>query len=523
MKKYFLLTSILLCSRVVFCQNVGVNTTTPEAALDINGDIILRSANLVVVDGITLALDVNTSRFSYYRIEGPTANFTLAGITAGIDGRLLTLFNRSGFVMQLNNDDAAVALSDRIITGTNADITIPNKGIVNLQYDGNEGKWIVKSSSKGAISGSGSFWDANGNNIFNNNTGNVGIGINTPSAPLHIKNENEAVRIEGSTPYISFHDNAGIRKGFLQSFNNDLYLGTPSTNTNGILQFYMKNSPAITLLPTGQVGIGTVTPTDKLTVHTGGYGLTHTNGNATIGTWIGSFQGVSTAMIGTKSNHPLSFFTNDGSELMTIATNGAVGIGNTTPAGKLHITHPGPSAHLILEYPGTNEYSRLLFANTGASRYWGIAAKAGTGSISNDRLSFYNISTGFESLVVTGNGYVSVPGQMGIGTFDPAYKFAVNGTIRSKEVVVETGWADYVFEESYQLPLLMDVEKFILQNKHLPNIPSADEIKKNGLQLGDTQTKMMEKIEELTLYLIEANKQIVSIQKEIEKLKSTNQ
>ena len=100
------------------------------------------------------------------------------------------------------------------------------------------------------------FWTLNGTHIFNNNAGNVGIGLNTPLAPLHIKNDNEALRIQGATPYLSFSDNVGQVKGFLQSYNNDLYLGTPSSNTTGNLQFYAVNIPALTIKPTADVVIG---------------------------------------------------------------------------------------------------------------------------------------------------------------------------------------------------------------------------------------------------------------------------
>ncbi|MFZ1530428.1 MAG: hypothetical protein WAT19_16860 [Ferruginibacter sp.] len=105
-------------------------------------------------------------------------------------------------------------------------------------------------------------------------------------------------------------------------------------------------------------------------------------------------------------------------------------------------------------------------------------------------------------------------GNVGIGTTNPTYKLSVNGNIRSKEVVVESGWADYVFNEEYKLKSLEEVEAFIRANKHLPNIPSAAEIEKNGLQLGDTQKKMMEKIEELTLYVIELKKEIEILKKD---------
>jgi hypothetical protein len=103
----------------------------------------------------------------------------------------------------------------------------------------------------------------------------------------------------------------------------------------------------------------------------------------------------------------------------------------------------------------------------------------------------------------------TVTGNVGIGIFNPTQKLAVNGTIRSKEVIVEnTGWPDYVFDNAYKLKPLDEVEKFIALNKHLPNIPSAKEVEEKGLSLGDMQKKMMEKIEELTLYIIELKKEL---------------
>ena len=105
-------------------------------------------------------------------------------------------------------------------------------------------------------------------------------------------------------------------------------------------------------------------------------------------------------------------------------------------------------------------------------------------------------------------------GNVGIGTSLPTHKLSVNGTIRSKEVIVEmANWPDYVFASDYKLPHLHEVEKHIIENKHLPNIPKASEIEDGGLYLGDVQKKMMEKIEELTLYIIQQNK-ILEVQNE---------
>lgn len=104
-------------------------------------------------------------------------------------------------------------------------------------------------------------------------------------------------------------------------------------------------------------------------------------------------------------------------------------------------------------------------------------------------------------------------GNVGIGTASPTYKLSVNGTIQAKEVRVETGWADYVFDKAYRLRPLTEVEQFIKQYNHLPGIASASDVQRHGLALGETQTKMMEKIEELTLYIIDLQRQIEQLQK----------
>lgn len=104
---------------------------------------------------------------------------------------------------------------------------------------------------------------------------------------------------------------------------------------------------------------------------------------------------------------------------------------------------------------------------------------------------------------------VTRTGEMGIGTTSPSNKLEVNGTIRSKEVVVEaTNWPDYVFEEDYDLPTLSEIEAFIKANKHLPEVPSAKEMEANGISLGEMNMLLLKKIEELTLITIQQQKQI---------------
>ena len=112
-------------------------------------------------------------------------------------------------------------------------------------------------------------------------------------------------------------------------------------------------------------------------------------------------------------------------------------------------------------------------------------------------------------------------GDIGIGTPTPNAKLAVNGNIRAKEIKVENNnWPDYVFIKDYQLPTLQETEKHIKEKGHLPGIPSAAEVKTNGIDLGEMNAKLLQKIEELTLHLIEQNKMIKGQQQEIEALKT---
>lgn len=115
---------------------------------------------------------------------------------------------------------------------------------------------------------------------------------------------------------------------------------------------------------------------------------------------------------------------------------------------------------------------------------------------------------------------ITSAGDVGIGTIHPQSKFSVNGTITSTKVkVTQEGWADYVFDSSYCLAPLNQVEKFILANEHLPEVPSADEVKKEGLDVGENQALLLKKIEELTLYIIQQNKELTQQNREIIDLK----
>ena len=109
--------------------------------------------------------------------------------------------------------------------------------------------------------------------------------------------------------------------------------------------------------------------------------------------------------------------------------------------------------------------------------------------------------------------------RLGIGTSNPQYSLDVNGTIRAKEIRVETTGADFVFADNYRLRPLSEVEAFISENKHLPEIQSAQEMQENGVSVSELQTQLLQKIEELTLYLIQQEETIQELRQEVELLK----
>lgn len=123
----------------------------------------------------------------------------------------------------------------------------------------------------------------------------------------------------------------------------------------------------------------------------------------------------------------------------------------------------------------------------------------------------------FENILMT----VQRNGRVGIGTTSPTAKLAVNGDIKTKEIIVtEQGgdWPDYVFEPDYDLIDLIELEEFVATNRHLPGMPTASDVSEKGQNLGEIQSIMLEKIEELTLYLIEQQKRILGQQRYIDHL-----
>lgn len=209
---------------------------------------------------------------------------------------------------------------------------------------------------------------------------------------------------------------------------------------------------------------------------------------------------------------------------------GAVGVGTTTPTdAKLAVlgsagntiasfrkNATGRGIAIVGDWPGL--YFNSYYNGTSKSMSTGYS-----GIVNFDpEQGRFDIGVS-ESYAVAANTNVSIPaamsvykgGNVGIGTTqDYGFKLSVNGSIRAKEIRVQTSWADYVFADDYCLKPLAEVESYIKENKHLPDIQPASEIQENGLDMAAGTTKMMAKIEELTLYLIDQNKRLEQLEKE---------
>ncbi|HTE30678.1 MAG TPA: hypothetical protein VK666_09925 [Chryseolinea sp.] len=196
---------------------------------------------------------------------------------------------------------------------------------------------------------------------------------------------------------------------------------------------------------------------------------------------------------------------------------GNVGVGGSTPTFKLQVSgdaevgdshDPGTYGMFQITRPSSPSGNRfhLAFIRYGFS-VSGMGYAPGTNILG---IWHAGSNSGIPLMSFT-------PTQsVGIGVLDPGnYKLAVEGTIGARKVkVTMASWADYVFEKDYKLPTLKEVEEFIRQNKHLPGVYSAEEIEKEGLDLGENQAVLLKKIEELTLYLIEQNKRLDQVSEE---------
>lgn len=305
--------------------------------------------------------------------------------------------------------------------------------------------WITLLDSKNDVNSAGSLRITGGSDHYLSD-GKLGLGTNYPGAKLHIGGSNQEIRLDynGTNNYYG-----ALRWAGLQFGNNGVNrIVAGRTAVGGLLDFFVNN--------TNEGADYTVVP--------------------------------------------------DGILAMRINSNGNIGIGTTSTDFKLNIEDANP----VVSLKSTSSTPWSAIRGNGSTWLFGYGGEPGAEDISIGTQD----GTGSRTLTFAAGGSTKMKifsdGNVGIGTTDTHnHKLAVNGSIRAKEIKVEAApWPDYVFEKEYQLKSLPEVEKFIAVNKHLPEIPSAQSVANEGVNLGEMQAKLLQKIEELTLHLIEQDKKL---------------
>ena len=391
---------------------------------------------------------------------------------------------------------------------------------------------------------------------------NVGIGTTVPAAKLDVKTtSNYVTQFNGASPMYMGIFEGDVYRGYLGSYAGaaeDVDFGTGSGNTAGKLHLTIQANPKLTIGADGKVGIGITNPAHLLHINGGDLFVQSSSGLIRFG-----YQGANEwQMATTGAGADLRWYTTtDGGVNITprhyFSQNGNVGIGGFSgpgvPLGRLDVIGVGTTSatntfllrnsagdtllrmrddgRMGIGYNGTSYGRTINVGGSGANFYTANEAAFGGAIFPTDTsLVIWSNSNANNYLVFQPSW-----GNTGIGTYTPNAKLHLNGAmlIGSNSERVATGyslnvagkiiaeevkiqlrasWPDYVFADNYKLMPLDELEKSIQQNKHLPNIPSAAQVEKEGISVGDMNKRLIEKVEELTLYIIDLEKRLKKVE-----------
>jgi len=378
-------------------------------------------------------------------------------------------------------------------------------------------------------------WNTSGTNIYNTNSGNVGIGTNTPAYILEVRKDQAGVTNMGIRNLLSGNNTARYD---LSTYSPNSYVLSALNENNGSPFYQFSVGSAITsaffdapefnwrsasgsnylkIANNGNVGIGTTSPVSSLDVY-----------------WPASStlqQGLflHSGSFGTSTNAANSYFLkmqDDGNGVtkFLVRGDGSVGIGTATPSNKLTVATGSAGDGIWVTGVGTTNLGLFNNMTQGA---WNALTQPGDNMLLWKGSAPDNSNAGGFVIAPWSNSNpgigirISPAGYVGIGTSDTkGYQLAVNGSAIFTKAVVKLypNWPDYVFKKEYHLPSLDSVAAYIQRHQHLPEMPSADSVAKDGLDLGSNQAALLKKIEELTLYIIKQNEGLKAQQERIDRL-----
>ena len=401
---------------------------------------------------------------------------------------------------------------------------------------------------------------------------NVGIGTTTPQSRLDIEalgDGAEILRLSSDRPWV-------FKQRFTGPSTRLTLQTTVDTKTFDILsedglhrsaEFFTGNAYSrVMLVPDGgEVGIGvndatgklhvqhnstTAFPQIRITEDDDDYGRLKFESSVN----PGAFWDIAAKADTLTNDSKLNFFffnsTNSG-DRMTITGIGNVGIGTTNPSRRLHVfgspAFTGNVFRVESTYSGNSNLNSLeaialpadgygvagyfdggwrgvrAYAHGNGSTGHSIAVEASAYGSAGTRTGVFGRAVGgtvnWAGYFSEGNVYVTNELRIGSGAIGGAsgYKVAIDGKVIAEELRVQLSgaWPDYVFSEDYALPAISEVASYVQLENHLPGIPSAKEIESDGLHLGEMQRKMVEKIEELMLYIIQQEERISQLEEAI--------
>ncbi len=507
---------------------VDASTLPPKVGVNIDGRLqwVLVNGNDGEPDAWLRSLSFGPESRGQLNLYDATGNTETVELTANVgSGGMLSLADTDGV---LRSELSAPETGGRLaLAGTDGD--------TNLTLDGNGGA-INSHTSDLTLNA-----DSTHHVSIASGGGQLAVGHSNPQSLLHLASLGGIdLTIEADTNDIGEDQNARIvmsqdggqvaaRIGFrhgenglevMQEFDGTLTLGT-------------NNADRVTVASNGNVGVGTTNPQDLLHLaSTGGINLTieaDTNNSGKdqnarivmsqdggqVGARIGFRDGDNSLEVMQEFGDSLILGTNN-SDQVTVTAGGLVGIGTSQPNHELVVQGNDPTIQLRDDTTDNSaNAARLELLERAGGSFDGGAFFWWNGDTNKLLIGTKQSGVNTNVLVID-----RATNSVGIGTQTPGnYRLAVNGPIRAKEIVVETGWSDFVFDPNYELRTLEEVEAHIKQHGHLPEIPSAEEVAENGVKVGEMESKLLQKVEELTLHLIEMNKRVKVLEGENARLR----